>query len=173
LHSHHVAAGAISKLSDLLRSPNRLVRTAASYGIEAILKSGNASARNFERRRSFSNSLLFSAEKWVPCNSPAVKQEVPVTPSNRFSFSLENLNLAQIIADEDPLLRDSAEKFGTAQADSSGVDKARKHLTGAIRDSVSGLSRSSIRFLAESLSMRCGFYHPYNPVPLILRLQGC
>lgn len=122
------------------------MRTAASYGIEAVLKSGEATLHILESRVFFLNLMPFVADKWVPCKSPAVKQEAPVTPSNRFSFSLENLNLPQIIAEEEPLLRDSAEKFGSAQADSGGVDKARKQLTGAIRDSFSGLSRSSIRF---------------------------
>jgi hypothetical protein len=40
LSAHRVAAGVVSRLCDLLRSPNRLVRTASSYGIEAVLKSG-------------------------------------------------------------------------------------------------------------------------------------
>jgi hypothetical protein len=38
-YTHRAAAGVVSKLCDLLRSPNRLVRTASSYGIEAVLKS--------------------------------------------------------------------------------------------------------------------------------------
>jgi hypothetical protein len=40
LYTHRFAAGVVSKLCELLRSPNRLVRTASSYGIEAVLKSG-------------------------------------------------------------------------------------------------------------------------------------
>jgi hypothetical protein len=38
--AHRFSAGVITKLCELLRSPNRLVRTAASYGIEAVLKHG-------------------------------------------------------------------------------------------------------------------------------------
>jgi hypothetical protein len=154
--AHCVFAAVITKLCELLRSPNRLVRTAASYGIEAVLKSGTdlpnhlqPAVRNhlqptFQKPRT-SNSHPSTADKWTPCTS-SVKQEAPITASHRFSFSLETLNLTQIISDEEPLLRDSSEKHDSAQPGCDSADKVKKQLSSAIRDSVSGLSRNSIRF---------------------------
>ena len=75
-----------------------------------------------------------------------VKQEAAAAPANRFSISLETLNLPQIIAEDEPLLRDASDKFDGAQAGIDGADKVKKQLSSAIRDSVSGLSRSNLRF---------------------------
>jgi hypothetical protein len=80
----------------------------------------------------------------VPDTSRGVKQEAAAVSSNRFMYSLDALNLQQTIADEEPLLRDSAEKIDSAQA-GGGADGVKKQLAGAIRDSMSGLSRNSIR----------------------------
>ncbi len=75
-----------------------------------------------------------------------VKQEAAAAPANRFSISLETLNLPQIIAEDEPLLRDASDKFDGAQAGSDGADKVKKQLAGAIRGSFATLSRNSIRF---------------------------
>jgi hypothetical protein len=81
-----------------------------------------------------------------------VKQEAPVTPSNRFSISLTTLNLPQIIAEDEPLLRDAVEKFETSQSGGNGADVVKKQLAGAIRDSFASLSRNSIRFALTLLT---------------------
>ncbi len=60
-------------------------------------------------------------------------------------YSLDTLNLLHIIANEEPLLRDSAEKIDCAPTGGDGTDRVKKQLAGAIRDSMSGLSRNSIR----------------------------
>lgn len=158
--AHRSIAAVITKLCELLRSPNRLVRTAASYGVEAVLKCCAPSCnqphtqtiRNRKpvtttsRQPAATHSLFAAAAKWTPSTSAALKQEAPTGSSNRFSFPLETLSLPQIIADEDPLLRESFDKVDSAQIGSDGADKVKKQLAGAIRDSFSSLSRNSIRF---------------------------
>jgi Fe-S oxidoreductase len=47
----------------------------------------------------------------VPDTSRGVKLEAAAASSDRFMYSLDALNLLQTIADEEPLLRDSAEKI--------------------------------------------------------------
>jgi len=189
LPSHSAAAGATTKLCELLRSPNRLVRTAASYGLEAVLKTGTFLQRPASTQAS-AHSPPPTAEQWVPSASPAdgVKQEVAVVPANRFSISLETLNLAQIIADDEPLLRDAAEKFDTAQAGGDGVDSVKKQLAGAIRGSFATLSRNSIRFALKTTHLcpalfclppralchlRLHTRTPPPPAPQSPPLQGC
>ena len=82
----------------------------------------------------------------MPDTARGVKQEAAASSASpdRFMYSLDALNLLQTIADEEPLLRDSAEKIDSAQA-GGGAEGVKKQLAGAIRDSMSGLSRSSIR----------------------------
>jgi hypothetical protein len=98
------------------------------------------------RRPAAPHSWPTAGDKWTPSTSTVVKQEAITGSSNRFSFSLETLSLPQIIAEEDPLLRESHEKIDSVQIGSDGADKVKKQLAGAIRDSFSGLSRNSIRF---------------------------